>query len=383
MTGPTAPGTFDTVEYLARLARAQSALNAEGIDALLLTGDADIRYFSGFLTRFWESPTRPWYLIVPATGLPTAVIPQIGVDLMARTWITDIRPWPAPHPTEDGTALLADALRPHSRVATPMETGTHLRAPLAEWATLNGRLPNPVRSDGGLMRRLRQIKSPAEVARIEATCTGAARAFTRLPGAIAAGDPLSTVFRRFQILLLEEGADWVPYLAGAASPGGYADVISPADGRRLTEGDVLMLDTGAIRDGYFCDFNRNFCVGQPDGALRDDHARLIDATHAGFDALRPGQTAEAVFATMDKILTGGATTTGRYGHGLGLHLTEPPSLMRGDTTVLEPGMVLTLEPVLERRPGVTLVHEENVVITETGARWLTPPAGPDLTVIPA
>jgi Xaa-Pro aminopeptidase len=70
------------------------------------------------------------------------------------------------------------------------------------------------------------------------------------------------VFRRFQMLCLEEGADWVPYLAGAAGQGGYFDVISPATDAPLAPGDVLMLDTGAIRDGYFCDFDRNYSVGR-------------------------------------------------------------------------------------------------------------------------
>ena len=79
---------------------------------------------------------------------------------------------------------------------------------------------------------------------------------------------------------------------------------------------------------------------------------------------------------MDRVLTGGAggSDAGRYGHGLGMQLTEWPSLIPADHTVLEPGMVLTLEPGLELGANRTLVHEENIVITDTGARYLSAPA---------
>ena len=61
-------------------------------------------------------------------------------------------------------------------------------------------------------------------------------------------------------MCLDEGADWVSYLAGVSEQGGYSDVISPAKDAPLVAGDVLMLDTGVVYDGYFCDYNRNFAV---------------------------------------------------------------------------------------------------------------------------
>ena len=86
---------------------------------------------------------------------------------------------------------------------------------------------------------------------------------------------------------------------------------------------------------------------------------------------------------MDKVLTGGEARTdnGRLGHGLGIQLTEWPSLIPADETVLEPGMVLTLEPGIETRDGNMLVHEENIVITENGARWLSPLQIPAIRVL--
>lgn len=69
---------------------------------------------------------------------------------------------------------------------------------------------------------------------------------------------------------------------------------------------------------------------------------------------------------------------GRMGHGLGMQLTEWPSNMPGDDTVLEPGMVMTLEPGMLFAPGRAMVHEENIVIRPDGAEWLTPRAWPEM-----
>lgn len=379
--------TFSIAEYRDRLGRLQRHLGEKGLAAILLTTDADIRYISGFLTRFWESPSRAWYLLVPVTGDPVAVIPAIGAHLMGQGWITDIRTWPAPYPPDDGVSLLCDAIAERvpkdGAIGLPDHDGTHLRMPLADFEAVKARTGLRFTGDGGVMRATRMVKSEAEIEAIRATCAIADRAFARVPEIARAGIPLSRVFRRFQALLLEEGADWVPYLAGASAPGGYGDVISPADDRPLAEGDVLMLDTGAIHRGYFCDFDRNFSVGPPSAAVADAHRRLIEATQAGLDAARPGVTCAELFGRMDSVLTGGAAPpdTGRLGHGLGMQLTEPPSILPWDDTVLEAGMVLTLEPGIDLGQGRIMVHEENIVVRESGAEWLSTPAAPEITVI--
>jgi Xaa-Pro aminopeptidase len=114
---------FPPEEFHARRDRAQALMAAADLDALLLTTEPDIRWFTGFLTRFWESPTRPWFLIVPASGDPVAVIPAIGEALMRATWLTDIRTWPSPAPEDDGIGLLAATLAevtpPGARIGTP------------------------------------------------------------------------------------------------------------------------------------------------------------------------------------------------------------------------------------------------------------------------
>ena len=99
---------------------------------------------------------------------------------------------------------------------------------------------------------------------------------------------------------------------------------------------------------------------------------------------RPGARCSDLFQAMSDVIEGagyGGGDVGRFGHGLGIQLTEAPSLTRFDQTELRVGMVLTLEPGLELSAGKTMVHEENIVIEEDGVRLLTERTPPDLPVI--
>ncbi len=376
---------FPPEEFAARCAKAQALMAEAGLAALLLTREPELRYYTGFLTRFWESPTRPWFLVLPPTGDPIAVIPAIGAHLMGQSWVSDIRTWPAPDYEDDGISHLAETLREvvpeGERIGVAHHLESHLHMPLAGFTSLKDALGSRhIGDDAQITARLRGIKSPKEIAKIEAAVALATRAFDRVPEIAAPGVPLSEVFRRFQILCLEEGADWVPYLAGAAGQGGYFDVISPATDAPLAYGDVLMLDTGAILDGYFCDFDRNYAIGSPTQATRDGHARLIEATQAGFEVAQPGARFCDLYEAMEQVVRLGPGA-GRLGHGLGMELTEGPSIIPADQTVLEPGMVLTLEPSVMVGDGRLLVHEEDIVIEPDGPRFLTRPEGRDIRVI--
>lgn len=371
---------FDRSEYEGRVARAQARMAKAGIEALLLTTEPEVRYFTGYLTRFWESPTRPWFLLVPASGAPIAVIPSIGAELMGQTWVTDIRTWRAPDLEDDGASLLAETIREvvgdGGVVGLPDGHETHLRMPLADYARLGQAIgQRRLGSDQGILRALRMLKSPAEVEKIRHACAIGGRAYARVPEIAREGAPLDEIFRRFQMLCLEEGADWVPYVAGGADQGGYGDVISPARPVPLRRGDVLMLDTGLVWDGYFCDFDRNWSIGPASDAVKAAHAALIDSSEAGFAAAKPGATASDIYEAMNAPLmkAGGGTDAGRIGHGLGMSLTEWPSLIPTDHTPIEAGMVLTLEPGISVGSRI-IVHEENILVTETGAEWLTTPA---------
>lgn len=371
---------FATAEFTHRLAKAQALMKKADLAALLLTTEPDVRYFTGFLTRFWESPTRPWFVVIPAQGQPIAVIPAIGAHLMGQTWITDVRTWRAPNYDDDGIGLLADTLTEVTpvggRIGIPDQMETHVRMPFSDLNRLQQSLKSKSRifaSDAAIVRNIRMIKSEAEVQKIERSCDISERAFDRVAEIAQAGVPLSQVFRKFQALCLDEGADWVGYLAGAAGPGGYGDVISPASDDPLKNGDVLMLDTGLVLDGYFCDFDRNFSVGPPSQQVQSAHDTLMRAIQAAFDVARPGATMADLFHAMNDVVNPDASGSdaGRLGHGLGMQLTEWPSIIPDDHTPLSAGMVLTLEPGVVVSGDKMMVHEENIVITDNTPRFLS------------
>ena len=356
-------------------------MEAASLDALLFTTEAEIRYFTGFRTLFWQSPTRPWFLILPKGGKPIAVIPAIGAELMATSWVDDIRTWPSPRPEDEGISLLRDALAGFRRIGMPMGEESSLRMGLGDLERLRAGLTAEFVDATPLIRVLRMVKSAAEIAILGRISAIGSDAFDRAGALFAEGQPLDQAFRAFKIALLEAGAEDVPYLVGGAGPGGYGDVISPPSARRLQRGDVLMLDTGATLQGYFCDFDRNFAIGVADPGAKSAYRALFAATEAGLAAAKPGRRCSELFQVMARQLPDAGATVGRFGHGLGMQLTEWPSIAPHDQTVLQAGMVITLEPSMQLAPGRMMVHEENILITETSAKLLTRRAAPELPVI--
>ncbi|GEM_PF-15627 len=380
---------FPSGEFRRRVTALQAALDAAKLHAVLLTSAPDIFYVTGFLTRFWESPARPWFVLVPHAGGPVAVIPSIGADLMRRTWVTDIRTWDAPDPADDGVSLLIDTIcdlvPDTARIGVPMGLETHLRMPLADFDRVaTGIAPRRFSDATGPLQCVREIKSEVEIDKIRTACGIAGQAFDRVPEFAASGRPLDAVFRDFQVALLTAGADWVSYVAGGAGQAGYRDVISPAGPVPLAQGDVLMLDTGAVREGYFCDFDRNYAVGPVSDEVRRAHAALWEATEQVLGMVRPGHLACDVHRLLRDAMSarGLAPLGGRLGHGLGVTLTEWPSFTPRDVTELREGMVLTLEPGARLGSGGLLVHEENIVLRADGAELLSPRAPRDLPEVP-
>ena len=374
---------FSIDQFEKRTLKAQQLMQNHELDALLLTTETNVRYFTGFITRFWESPTRPWYLIIPSKGKPIAVIPSIGEALMSKTWLEDIRTWPSPDLEDDGISLLSDTLEEiakNKNIGIPSGTETYVRMPQTDLKKLSQNVK--LTSDFDIIKKLRMTKSNEEIDKIKVACGIAADAFSRVPEIAFENVNLDEVFRKFQVLCLESGADWVPYLAGGADTEGYDDVISPAKVAPLKKRDILMLDTGLVWDGYFCDYDRNWSVGTPSKVVSESYSQLLEASDAAFELAKPGATASDLFNAMNSVLTrnSSGTDAGRLGHGVGMSLTEWPSLIPDDHTVLEQGMVLSLEPGITIKDKI-IVHEENIEITETGARYLSPKADKELSII--
>jgi Xaa-Pro dipeptidase len=383
---------FPESEFRARAARAQAMMAERGLDALLVCTEPEVRYLTGFHTPFWQSPTRPWFVILPAEGRPVAVIPGIGASAMATTWVTDIRTWPAPRPTDDGLALLVDTLAEltggvdstPTRIGLPMGHETHVRMPLADLDLLRVRIsPASFVDATDVVRGLRMVKSDREIAKVAHICDVVSGAFEGIGNLLSVGMTEREAFRAFRIDLLERGADDVPYLVGATGPG-FDDIIKQPSDRMIEAGDLLMFDTGSVFDGYSSDFDRYVAFGQADEDAKRAYRTVWEATEAGLATAKPGATTSDLWRAMAEVLDAGGSlgnSVGRLGHGLGMQVTEWPSHTADDGTVLEEGMVLTLEPGLTWAPGRMMVHEENLVLRADGPELLSRRAPAELPII--
>ena len=147
---------------------------------------------------------------------------------------------------------------------------------------------------------------------------------------------------------------------------------------------MLIIDTGVTFEGYWSDFDRNYIVGGPahlPAKTAACHDMLWRATERGFEeAGRKGATSTSVFRAMARECgipedAADDAGVGRFGHGLGLQITELFSNNATDETPLVPGVVMTLEPsaLIDPNAGdeMMLAHEEDIAITEEGAVWLS------------
>ncbi len=356
------------------------------IAAILVCTEPEVRYFTGFHTPFWQSPTRPWFTVIGAAGKPIAVIPSIGEATMSETWIDDVRTWSSPCPDDDGVSLLADCLREFGgdgSIGLPMGPETHVRMPLRDLDLLRSMLSDFV-DVTDIIRGLRMVKSEREIGKHRHICGVVSDAFDELPELLSTGMTERQAFAAFRAEILRQGADDVPYLVGATGPDGINDIIRQPSDREIGDGDMLIFDTGSTFDGYFSDFDRNFAFTRASSGARDAYRAVWEATEAGLQAVRPGATTSDVFTAMNEVLIANGSLgndIGRMGHGLGTQVTEWPSHTADDNTVIEENMVLTLEPALIWEPGKAMVHEENLVVRSNGPELLSRRAAPELPII--
>ena len=372
---------FLEAEFYQRTEKTQKLMYERGLDAILLCTEAEVRYYTGFRSLFWQSPTRPWFVVIPQRGKPIAVIPEIGRDLMERTWVDEIITWPSPRREDDGVSLLVKVLKGSNKIGLLKGEEASLRMPLNDFETLNSKINGSFIDCSDLVKEVRLVKSELEINIIRQVCSIASCAFDRAHQLFHVGQPLDQAFRDFKIALLEAGAEEVPYLVGGAGQDGYSDVISPPSNQLLKNGDILMLDTGSSLKGYFCDFDRNWAIGKANNLAKTAYSKLYNATEVALKKIRPGMTCAQVFSLINSSLGEGDSDIGRMGHGLGIQLTEYPSLMLNDKTVLRENMVMTIEPSLSYGDGLMMVHEENICIRDGEPELLTKRAAEELPVL--
>ena len=369
---------FAKEEFEQRLIRAQKIMKRYKLDGLLLTSPQNIRYFTGYDSQFWESPTRPWFVVVPSSGKPIGIVPEIGESEFKKTWLDDIKSWPSPRPDDEGISLvkstLDDLQKIYGQIGAEFGKEMAIRMPVRDLLKLKEIIKTNIVDGSDAIWDMRMIKTNNEIERIKFICSIASDAYNSLPAKLAIGDTERAAVNKLKIDILNRGADNVPFMPGISGPGGVSQIVCGPSDRILENGDILFIDTGSTFDGYFCDFDRNFAFGSVSSDVERVNEVLWQATEAGIKAAVPGATTLDVFNAMNKIIEDGGAignNVGRLGHGLGLQLTEPPSHRPEEKTIIKENMVLTIEPGMEYEKDKMLVHEENIVIHKDGAELIT------------
>jgi Xaa-Pro aminopeptidase len=172
-----------------------------------------------------------------------------------------------------------------------------------------------------------------------------------------------------QAAMLEGGAEQIAFILLNSGEGNYNRICGFATDRRVQTGDMIWTDMGARVNDYCADFSRAGVVGGPTDQQRRMQELIVSVTAKGVEAAGPGvPISDIVRACNAEMKHRGQENTfvaGRIGHGVGLSNTEPPHVALYDKALLEPGMVITIEPGIVQPYG-TFHCEENVIITETG-----------------
>ena len=389
--------SFPPEEYERRIEDARQLMAAAGIGGMLVTSEANFRYLTGYILQSPVQQARPRFFVLPLDGEPCAIVPRTNVIGMRHTtWVSDIRSWVAPCPEDDGVSLVAEALRAcagrFSALATELGPESRLGMPVADFLRLR-EMVSPLQFVDGerLLVEVRMVKSAAEIDRLRRICAIVSDGFEALPQSLVMGDTEWSACRKLQWDLIRRGAHRTPHITGVSGKGGYDNINTGPTDRMLGPGDLLFIDTGSTYDNYSCDFDRHFSFGPPTDAVRRAYDALYRVTDAGLAAVRPGVRTCDVWRIMAEALDADGWpvgSVGRMGHGIGLLAPEPPSFSQADETVLQANMTLTIEPSLFFVPtGAddsvrrTMVHEENIVVTEDGCELLSRRAPPEIPVV--
>jgi Xaa-Pro aminopeptidase len=245
--------------------------------------------------------------------------------------------------------------------------------PLAAVDALQDLMPAADFVDGSsAMWAVRSTKSTSEIARLRGACLANAAGFRAGFEAPALGMREDEIANRILVGALgsevaETACVEVGWIAATSGPSGYDRFVAAPRPRRLESGDMLWADLGMTVDGYWSDYCRAAVIGGPTQRQSDRQARIGEATAAGVAMARPGvavaDIARAVRAAMSRLGLP-ELAFGRVGHGIGVNATEPPSIVEDDRTVLEAGMVITIEPAATLDDGLYCA-EQVVVVGDT------------------
>ncbi len=378
---------FEQVEYHTRWRRAREAMAAAGLDALFVTSEANYRYLSGHHTGFWISKARPMMMLLPRDRDPVLFLTTNQVpQAEAMSPVRDIRSWDGF--MAEATPVVGDALKglglARGRIGAELGFKQRLGIPLLELRRLEAMVPDAALVDAAdVLWRLRRVKSKAEVAYLRETARITADAYDAMFATVRPGTTEREAHRTFLVELFRGGAERPGYIPITSGPGNYTRRTGGPTDRQLEAGDLLWLDGGCSYMGYWADFSRAVAVGRRSEAQADAYRTVREITHDALEEVRPGRPVSGIVRRVQKAFDRhgfpwGATS--RIGHGIGLDLTEPPSVRDDVEDPLEPGMVLTCEPTVVAEHGL-YQFEEIYVVTDRGAELITRPAPPELRVV--
>jgi Xaa-Pro aminopeptidase len=349
--------------YADRRTRALIAAEDAELAGLLVAPGADLVYLVGHdppplerLTLLLIASGRDPVLVVPELERPAAErAPGIdGVELV--TWRDGHDPY----------ELVARILRAGRYAISDGTWALHLLA--LEHATADCLFV----AAGRVLPLLRAVKDEDEIARLRSAAEGADAAFARIVSLPFAGRREVDVAADLDRLLREHGHERVDFTIVASGPNG-ASPHHGADERVVVPGDAVVLDFGGVANGYCSDITRTVFVGEPGEEELRVYEVVASAQQAAFQAVRPGVLCQDVDRAARAVITNagyGERFIHRTGHGIGLEIHEPPYIVEGNETPLEPGMTFSDEPgvYLAGRFGVRI--EDQVVVTRDGAERL-------------
>lgn len=378
-------------DYTKRISRAQAAVQQAGIDVLALSGFDYLRFFTGLNGL---PVGRPIWLVLLPEGLPAFVSPRSEAkEIRARCttpvaaeWVEWEEPIPAPMTHQDALAKYLGEVAPKARtVGVDFNSTWALNIELVKQALGADR----IRDVTPLLRGLLAIKDPVAIDVIRRSTDIVAHQVRACQEVIAPGVPEWKVALTSFNAATQRSAEWwngdeeqSPFVQGMQMMGAghqrTARCHSAGGGRPMQDGEILQICfCGPSFFGHAIGYDRPFRVGLKQ--LPTDLRRVVDvaraAQEAALERIRPGATAGEVHAAAVKTIEKGGWESPflhRTGRGIGYSDFDGLELKAGSQVVLEPGMVMTVEPA----PYVDGIggarFGDTVLVTETGYEVLTP-----------
>src|SRR5947208_7214172 len=357
--------------FARRLDRARGELKARGLDLLIATPSTNYEYLTGYNPGRSE---RLIALLLPVVGAPAIVCPSFEVERIKRhSLVTELHGW---EEQEDPHALVRETVR-RLRLGSGAGGGTialESSSAYQMFLRLGRALPGWKFVDAGpVTDRLRVIKSPEEVALLRRAIAITLDAMAATFAQLAVG---STEVQVAQTLSREMERRGAP--GGGLGPFGPSSALphgGPA-GPKLERETVVLSDPGSGDPRYDSDITRTTWFGDsPSAEFRKVFNLVHDAQTAAMQLGRPlyTQCQEMDRAARTVIRDGGygPCFTHRLGHGLGMDGHEPPYLVEGNETRLEPGMVFTIEPGIYQLGKFGVRIEDDCLMTDTGVEVLS------------